>query len=321
MAVIYSVLLIGQPRFIIISAMERFTFAPNRRLGIIFHLGAMVILLVGAGYGLNLASQASIGPVFLIHILPALLAVFLVPLLAYRLYGLSSAVYILHRDGIRLQWGFRIEDIPMTSILWTHRVRELRTRLPLPIFFWPGSVLGVRNIPGTGTVEFLASTTFDLVLIATNGRLFAISPADNQEFLDQFRSLSELGSLTPLPARSIQPSLLVGRVWGSRPARYMILAGLLFSLILFAWVSVAIPAIQEVSLGFRADLTPRDPIPTVQLLLLPILNSLFYIVNLLLGLAFFRSNESHPMAFLLWTNGMVIPILFLLALFAILYSG
>lgn len=298
--------------------MERMSFNPDRRFGIVFHLGAISFLLAGAAYGLNRASQADIGPVFFIALLPSLLAIFLVPLLAYRLYGLITAAYVLQRDGIRLQWGLRVEEIPMNAILWVRLARDLKTRLPLPFIFWPGSVIGVRNMPATGIIEYLASSPLDLVLIATQGRVFAITPANRQDFINHFQSLSELGSLAPIPARSIQPSLLLGRVWASIPARSLILVGFGLSLALYAWVSVVIPGMQQVSLGFQVDQTPREPIPSLQLLLLPILNSFFYIVNLLLGLAFFRSNEKHPLAFLLWFSGVIIPLMFLLALYTIL---
>ena len=290
---------------------------PARRWGVVFHLGAMLALIGGAVYGLYRASQASIGPIFLLALLPALLAVMLVPILAYRFYALSSSSYLLQRDGVILQWGLRIEEIPMNSILWVRTAQELRSHLPLPWIYWPGSVVGMRRLPAAGMIEFMASSSKRLVLIATTGHVYAISPADPATFIDTFQQFSELGSLSPIPARSVRPSLLVGRVWSSPAARYLILAGILFNLALLIWVSLAIPGHSTIPLGFQPEGLPRDPVPAVQLLLLPILSSLVYLGNLILGMVFFRQDEKHPLAYLSWANSSIIALIFLAALFFI----
>jgi len=298
--------------------MDRGIFSPARRVGVVFLVGVIILLIGGAFLGLYQATQASIGPAFLAAILPVLIAVLLVPILAYRLFGLSNASYILQRDGIKLQWGFRIEDIPMTSVLWVRRAGELDSRLPLPWIILPGSVTGIRKIAGTGAIEYLSPTIFDLLVIATPGQFYAIAPAERGEFLETFNRFSELGSLTPITSRSIQPSLLMGRVWSSWTARILIILGAVLSIALFVWISLSVPKNPLVALGFQANLLPREPISSVQLLLLPLLNGLFYFVNLLLGLVFFRLNDKHPLAYILWGNGVVVPLLFLLGAFYIL---
>ena len=298
--------------------MENIIFHPARRLGFFFHLGAIMILLAAGVYGLYKMAHASLGPAFLLALLPIILAVVLTPTLTYRLYALTSASYTIQRDGIRLQWGLRVEEIPMTSVLWVRPASELLNRLPLPWLYWPGSVVGVRRFPGAGVVEFMAATTRALILVGTPGQIFAISPADRHAFLASFNRLSELGSLTPIAPRTVRPSLWLSRVWAYPAARWLILAGSLLSLALLIWVSIVIPGLDEVNLGFRPDGSPRGPVPTVQLLLLPVLNSLIFLVNLLVGLAYFRQDEKNPLAYLLWGNTVVISALFLLGVFFIL---
>ncbi len=297
--------------------MDRALFSPGRRLGMAFHLGAMLVLVGGAVYGLYRAGQTSIGPIFLLALLPALLAVILVPVLAYRAYALSSSSYILQRDGIFLQWGLRIEEIPMNTILWVRPAHELRSRLPLPWIYWPGAVVGIRRQPAAGTIEYMASSSRGLVFIATTGHIYAISPADPGTFLNTFQHFSELGSLSPIPVRSVRPSLLLGRVWNIPAARYLVLAGMILNLALLVWVSLVIPGRETISLGFQSEGIPRDAVPVIQLLLLPVLSSLIYLSNLVLGLIFYRQDEKNPLAYLSWANSGIISLFFLAAVFFI----
>jgi len=301
--------------------MDEFIFYPERRLGLAFHAGALLLLVVVGILGLWQAAQAEIGPVFLLYLLPALLAVAIVPVLAYRAYALQSAYYALERDGIRLRWGLRFEDIPMTAVLWVHPASDLAVPLPLPWLRWYGSVLGTRHLPGVGPVEFLAAGSRGLILIATPDRAFAISPVERDAFLHTFQRFTEMGSLTPLAARSLYPTFLVSRVWASPAARALLLVGWILSLILLVWVSLVIPSRSQVYLGFDPDGRPSYAAPAVRLLLLPVINTFFVLADLLLGLFFFRHEESQPFSYLLWGSGALASLLFLIAVFFALRAG
>jgi hypothetical protein len=305
------------------DSLDQVIFHPERRPGYFFQAG-IILLFVAAGImGLWQAAQAEIGPVFLLYLLPALLGVVVVPVLAYRLYALYGSHYALERDGIRLRWGLRYEDIPMTAVLWVHPASELAApdSLPLPRLRWHGSVLGVRNLQGMGSVEFLAASSRELILIATPERAFAISPVEREAFLQAFQRFTEMGSLTPLDARSLYPTFLVSRVWASVPARVLLLASFALSLILLIWVSLAIPWRTQVYLGFDSTGAPGDAVPAVRLLLLPVINTFFVLADLLLGLFFYRREDSQPLSYLLWTSGAFTSLLFLIAVFFILRAG
>jgi len=296
-------------------------FYPPRRVGLGFHVAAILLLFLAAGAGLWQASQASIGPIFLLSLLPILVAVVVLPVLGYRVYALRTAAYTLEREGIRLRWGLRFEDIPMTSVQWLFPARELAIHLPLPWTRWPGAVLGIRHLAGTGDVEFLAARSNDLVLIATPERIFAVSPADTSAFLNAYQRYTEMGSLTPIPGRSVYPTFLLARVWNTFPARVLLLAGLFLSLLLLVWISLAIPARDQIRLGFNPDGSPGIAVPAVRLLLLPLINSFFVLIDLFAGLFFFRHEESQPFSYLLWGSGAITPFLFLIATFLVLKFG
>ena len=300
---------------------EAIAFQAHHRAGLAFHLVVILFLIAGAVIGLLQAARASIGPVFLLYLLPGLISAGLIPVFGYYGYALYRSFYVLQRDGIRLHWGLRIEDIPIDTIRWVHTIDELERPLTLPWLHWPGALVGKRSVPGLGEVEFMASNRSALILIGTAGKVYAISPEDSAGFLATYQRLTELGSLTPLAARSVFPTFLLARVWSSRIARTLLLTGLGLSLLLLIWVSLAIPGRAQVSLGFDAAGNPRDPIPSVRLLLLPVINTLAFLADTILGLYFYSDEQAQPLAFLLWAGGVISPVLFLISVLFILHLG
>jgi hypothetical protein len=300
---------------------DEFAFRPDRRMGLIFHIAGILLITLVSLFGLWQASQASIGLMFMLYLLPVLAAVIIVPILAYRVYALQTAVYILEREGLRVRWGLRSEDIPMDNVLWVHPAAELSAPLPLPALRWPGVVLGKRHLAGGGEVEFLAGNFRDMLYIAIPSGGIVISPAEPDRFLEIFQRFTEMGSLSPLPARSVYPAFLLARVWSSQLARILLLACVLLGLVLLVWVSLSIQGRSQLHLGYQPDGSPGDLVPAVRLMLLPILNSFFFLVALFLGMLFFRREESRPMAYILWLVNLMTNLLFLLAVFFILRSS
>lgn len=296
-------------------------FHPPRSLGVLFHI-ILILLLAGAGLlGLLQASLAESGLVFLLFVLPSLLAFGLVPYLFYRVYSLWIAFYGIERDGIRLRWGLRYEEIPMDQILWVRQASELAEHLPLPGLRWPGSIAGIHRYEDGTILEFMASLPDALVVIATPAHMYAISPPDPREFLQSYRRLAELGSLSPLPARSVFPALLLSRSWADLPARFLILSSLLLSLALLAWVSLAVPQHPEIALRLTSSGSAVEYQPSIQLMLLPVLNTFFVLADVLLGLFFYRRSDFKPLAYLMWGTASLTPLLFMGAVFFLLRAS
>lgn len=295
-----------------------FVFRPPVRRGYIVHLVAMLVMLAVGGLGLWLAFATDVGPAFVTYLLPAVFALGLAILLGYRVYALRGAYYALERDGFRLHWGLRTEVIPIDAITWVGLVGELGRDLPLPALRWPGSILGTRQLSGLGPVEFMAARTTDLVLLITRGRMYAISPEDPLAFLQAFQRLIELGSLSPLEGQSIYPTFFLATVWETRPARNLILTGLFLTLFCLVWTSLEASGRQQILMGFDLNGNPRDQVPAVRLMLLPVLGSMVYLVDLFLGLFFFRDERNRFLAYLLWIGGVLAPLLFLIGVFYML---
>jgi hypothetical protein len=300
---------------------EIFVFNPPRRLGIMIHLGALLALGLAAIWALWQATRVDIGAFFLSYLLLALLSVAALPLVAYRAYALYTAAYTLERNGIRLRWGLRQQVIPIDAVIWVHPAEKLSTPVPLPWLRWHGAVLGVRRLPGGSEVEFMAATASRLVFISTEERLYGISPEDPQAFLQTYQRFTEMGSITPLAARAQHPTILFSQVWRTPAARTLILAGLALCLAALAWCSLVVPGRAQVHLGFYPDGSPGVPVPATQLLLLPVLCTLFYVLDLFLGLFFFRRQEAQPLSYLLWGCGALTPLLSLVAIYFMLQAG
>ncbi len=298
------------------------SFAPPRRGGIAFHLAAAGLLASGGAWGLWQASQAVIGPVFLLYLLPGLAAVAATPLLAYRAAALRNAAYILERDGIRLRWGLRQEDIPIDRVLWVRSLEETRLTLPPPRLRWPGAALGVRRLPDGGSLEYMAAGLDGLALIATLDGLYAVSPRDLPGFLHTYQRLAEMGSLSPLTARSVHPSFLLARVWRSRLARALLIGGAALNLALLVAVSLAAAGQESIRLGF----IDGELVPPVRLLLLPVISGFFFTVDLFLGLFFFRRGDMEipgeapggVLAHILWGSAVLCVALLLAGVYFIL---
>jgi hypothetical protein len=207
----------------------------------------------------------------------------------------------------------------MMDVQWVRPITDLRDQIRPPRFRWPGAVLGTRRLPGSDTeIEFLASQTSTLLIIATSKKLYAISPKNQNGFLQAYQNLTELGSLAPPESQSVYPTILVTRLWKTKPARYLLLAATLLSLSVFIWVSITIPNFEKIPLGFLPDGSPGNLIPSIRLMLLPILNTMIFLVNLFLGVAYFRRVETQPLAYLLWITSAVTSLLFLAAVYFIL---
>jgi hypothetical protein len=300
---------------------ETYTFPPARFGGVLFHLLA-VSLLGGLGaFGLWRASLAGGGAELAISLSLPLITGFSAPWLVYRLYAMWRAVYTLERDGVRLRWGLRQEDIPADHIRWAGEERDLPRHLPRPALHWPGAVLGLRRLEDGREVEYLASRTTDLVLLATDQRVYALSPMDPGEFLRAYRSLTELGTVQPLAARSQYPTILLFNFWTDRLGRALVLSGLILAAVLWLAVAAAVPERVEVALRFTANGLPGEYSPAARLLLLPVLNSLIFLADLILGLFFYRREELRPLAYLTWGAGLLTGLLFLAAAAFILILG
>ncbi len=299
---------------------ESVDYPPPRRRGASLHVTLIIALALITALAAWLATNEPIGLRFIVYILLAGVAFLPLPILAYRLYSLQKGSYRLDREKLTLTWGLRSEQIPISDIEWVRPLASLAERLPLPWFRLPGSVLGHRN-SDLGPVEFIASEVPALLLVATRRQVFAISPADPTSFMQNLQNAMEMGSLSPTQAESVYPSFVLAEAWRNPAARFSWLAGLFLNIGLLAWVSLITSTLGPISMGFQASGEPRETVPGVTLLLLPLISLFLFALGWVLGLAFYRKVNQRPLSQILWASGVVTSILFLLAVLFILSSS
>jgi hypothetical protein len=290
-------------------------FYPPRRAGLLI-LGILILGLAGAGaYFFFLATQDPSGLDFLLHMLLALVILSPLPLLVYRLYALMNGAYGLRRDGLLLRWGLRREDIPLNAVEWVRPASEMGFRLPLPWLRLPGALLGTRKVSELGLVEFIASDTKHMILVATPEKVYAISPENPNQFMSFFRQVNELGSLVPLQAQSVYPKVLIGRVWEDKMARRLILGSLAVGLVLLIVTVIAIPGLETVVWTGGEIGAPAE-----RLLLLPVLDSMIWIFNLVVGIFLYRrGGDLVTAAYFLWGTAGLTGILLLIGSLSLIF--
>jgi len=295
-------------------------FHPSRRRGLIFQLVVLILLLAVSAGGLWQANKSGFDLRFFGYLLPTFLGMLGVPFLVYQIYALVTASYTLERDGIRLKWGMRYEDIPENQILWVRSAANYEGKLPPPFLRWPGAVVGTRRLADGRLVEYLAEGLGNLVLVGTPQKIYALSPLSAEQFIFTYQRLAETGSLTPLPAHSVYPAFFLSHFWSDQAARWLLGAGALLAFGLLAATAALIPSLGLVSLHIELASASNDAVPAVRLLLLPVINSAIFIADLVLGVFFYRRIENRVLSYLLWGSSIMVSLLFFVSLGLILWN-
>jgi hypothetical protein len=294
-------------------------FRPIRNRGIAVHLGALLLNLAAVGFLVILALSQSIRGFFILYLIASILIFIPVPIVSYRLFALLRASYTVFRDGISLQWGVRSEEIPMQDIEWVRMADDLAFELPFPNFIVQGAVLGVRQHRDLGLIEFIASTTHPMVLIATSAQIYAISPSDPNGFIDAFYRNMEMGSIEQIQPKTSRGEMLVGSLFGDKLARNLILLGSILTIGLLVAVSFIIPTRESIPLGFNPIGQTAETSPSERLLLLPVLSLLILFADLGLGSYLYRKAGYRIAAYFAFASMLIMPLSFLgLILFIIL---
>lgn len=293
-------------------------FPPPKRRGLIVHGAIILVLAIITVVGFINLSRADVGPQFLIALLVSLLSFAPIPFFVYRAYSLLRADYHMDRDSLAINWGLRVEDIPLTDIEWMRPADDLTHALALPSLPIPGGLLGMKRHPDVGVVEFLASDVKKLLLVATAKRVFVISPDDPAGLTQTFARATELGSLAPVEAKSVYPSFVVTQAWESGLARYLWLTALFLNLGLFIWASLIIPSTPRVALGPQFIGSALETIPSSQLIIFPIASLLLATAGWIAGLYFYRWDRERVLAFIVWGSSTLTSLLFLIAVLFII---
>ena len=284
-------------------------FPPVKRKGLTLLLGICILLILGIAYLFFNAANTGAGSEFQVQVILGLVLIIPLVYLLFHAYSLFTMNYNLGRDGLVLKWGWRREDIPLNSIEWVRPANEMGFHIPKPRLILPGLLLGTRRVEGLGQVEYVATRSEDLVLVAVGHKVFIISPEDPNSFMSTYTVINELGSLDPIEAQSVRPTALFLSIWNDLIARWMTIAGLLSVVILLAITTRKVEGVSMIS-WFGGDGVPAE-----RLYLLPILSGLIWAGDLITGIFIYRrSTENRLGAYFLWAASVLTSVLFILSL-------
>lgn len=294
-------------------------FPPPHR-GLTLQVLFIILLTLLSATFIVLASQQPIGLRFTIYVLVAGFSFFPLPFLTYWLYSLNRANYNLDRETLTLTWGLRMEKIPVSEIEWVRPVQAMETQIHLPFLHPPGAITGTRHHRDFGTVEFLASDRNALLVVATSRQTYVISPQDAIGSMQNIQRVIEQGSLSPAAPQSLYPTFIVGQAWESKLTRYFWLSGLFLNIGLLIWVTLLIPTLKTIPLGFLPSGNAGDPVPGAGLILLPIISLLIYMTSWVAGLSFYRHPDKRPLGHIVWAGSVLSTLLFLVAVMFIVIT-
>jgi hypothetical protein len=295
-------------------------YPPSRR-GRTLQFTLIILFAVLAAMFALVASQEPIGLTFTNYVLLAAAAFLPLPFLVYWFYSLNRAYYSLDREKLTLTWGLRVEQIPISDVEWVRSIDSLASPLRMPRLSLPGAILGSLQHVDLGPVEFLASGTKGLLLVATTKRVFVISPQDTSGFMEHIQRVIEMGSLSPISPQSVYPTFVVISAWANLLVRFFWLAGIFLNIGLLVWVTFLIPTLKIIPLGFLPSGAVGEPVPGGGLILLPVLSFFLFLVGWLAGLTFYRSQSHRPLAKIIWSAGVFSTMVFLVAVMYIVTTA
>jgi hypothetical protein len=133
---------------------ETFTFLPTRTPGIVFHVFLILLILAGCGFLVWQAFLQQGGALLVVCLLGAIVLFASLPIVGYRGYALLQGIYSLKRDGLRVRWGMRAEDIPLSDVTWVRPASDLEIPLKLPSFSMPAPFSGSQSIRTWGKLIY-----------------------------------------------------------------------------------------------------------------------------------------------------------------------
>ena len=206
-----------------------------------------------------------------------------------------------------------MEDVPLSDVTWVRPAVDLEIPLKLPALSMPGAILGFSEHPDLGEVEFIASSARNLVIVATLDKYYVLSPDSMEDFVQRFQRALEMGTLTPMLPFSAVPAAFVRQVVLDKIGRVLIPAGLILTVFLLVLVGLGITGKSAISLGYDPNGALLPAMSATRLLLLPVLGILLYVIGTVAGVYLFRKPENRPVAWLVWSSGVVTPLILIVA--------
>ena len=287
-------------------------FTPTRFKGLMLLTIISILFLAGGSALSYLAFQQENSGILLLMLVGGIIFVLPVIVVAYNVFALLRARYLLDRDGLRIRWGLRSEDIPSSEIKWVRPIGQMGYNVATPLFSFLGIMQGILQSDELGRVEFFATNPAQTLLVATSRDVYAISPQETNRFLDSLRDVMERGSLSPISWQTVRPEFFITHALKESRVRNPIIAGFILNLAFIIIASILMPRLGNIQLGYAAPM--NEPVPANRLLLLAILSLLTFVIAILGGFFFYRKESTQHLAQMLFLSSSITPILLFISL-------
>lgn len=298
---------------------------PKPALGLWTGLALLVLILVGAGYfGRRivpaLAQPPEQWPVSL-ELYGQLVAFVALLLLAgvvvYRIAGALTLAYEIDRNGLYILWLGNRAVVPLGQV---ERVdsgapgARLPWRLAQGIGYYRGQG---RTAEGRRLHLFATRPPSKCLLLQTSGDSYAISPNDQEAFVQDLEQRRKLGAVKPLA-----PTIESGRVfsyefWNDRIVRRALVLAFILNLVWLGILAARYPDLANtVEMRFNAAGQVAELRPRHQVLFLPLAAFLLSLLNTGLGLTLYKREQTG--AQLLQLASVLIQVLFGVAVITII---
>lgn len=240
------------------------TFKPAPSRGAWIGLAMTAAALVACALLLVLVRATAAGPRRAVLIATLLLALPLTLRLAYWVWGLLSMRYVLGRDGLIIQWAASRQVVPMAAI--THVLAGRAYDAPLVGMRWPGHEVGRTTLSDDDGVRrdalvYATTSPEDQLVVLTASLAYAISPADPQAFVDDFRLRHRLGPTAAWEQHTDRSPLARLSLLADRPALGLLALAAGLNVLAFLWLTWHYPALPE-QIALRLRFDPALGLPT-----------------------------------------------------------
>lgn len=234
--------------------------------------------------------------------------------LGYHTAQLAHVSYSLDRNAFVIRWGDLREVIPMGNVQRLIEADEVVNDLRLWRVPLPGWWYGTGSHPALGKVRAYATAPpEEQIIVVTPEGSYAVSPYDDEAFLDAFRTRLEMRPTQNVAPARLLPGFANWALWRDKVALTLLILALALNLGLFGLSATRYPAAPaQIALHFDAGGVADRLGSKSQLFVLPVIALITLVISLVGGMLLYRRKEKMA-AFLLWGGSAAVQLLFLVA--------
>jgi hypothetical protein len=251
------------------------------------------------------------------EMLATLLLLLLAGFLSYRVLAAFTLSYEIDRNGVYIQWIGNRAVIPIDDIELVD-MGDSKARMPWRIFQGIGYYWGQgQTSEGQRLHLFSTLPPGKSLFLHTTSSSYALSPDDQDGFVQHLEQRRRLGTTKPLAATYQRGRMLFYAFWNDQVVRWALVLALGLNVLLLGILFSRYPFLAEqVQMRFNAAGEVTELRPRHQILFLPLASFGLILLNMGLGLIIYRHEKTG--ARVLQIASVLMPFLFGVAVFSII---